>query len=141
MAQHIHKVFATTAAPTSDNPTPPTHPSHIDNPSLPVEYPNGTAWILALCANPTKGFSPCSLLLAHPTSVKSCPNLLATLKEHCYALKTSPALVEILNAGLIAWFQDQPLCTDDFDSEYQPLLQEQACTGWSHFFNCRITKQ
>jgi hypothetical protein len=38
LAQHIHKVFATRTRPPSDNPTPPSHPALIDNPSLPVAY-------------------------------------------------------------------------------------------------------
>jgi hypothetical protein len=38
MAQHVHKVLATTTAPPTDNPTPPTHPSHLNDPSLPVAY-------------------------------------------------------------------------------------------------------
>jgi hypothetical protein len=31
-------VFASTTTPPSDNPTPPSHPAHINDPSLPVAY-------------------------------------------------------------------------------------------------------
>jgi hypothetical protein len=38
MAQKVHKVLTTTTSPPSDNPTPPSHPAHIDDPSLPIAY-------------------------------------------------------------------------------------------------------
>jgi hypothetical protein len=38
LAQKVHKVLTNTTSPPSDNPTPPSHPAHIDNPSLPIAY-------------------------------------------------------------------------------------------------------
>jgi hypothetical protein len=38
LAPKVHKLPTTTTSPPSDNPTPPSHPAHIDDPSLPIAY-------------------------------------------------------------------------------------------------------
>jgi hypothetical protein len=73
--------------------------------------------------------------------VKWQETLLSSLKEQCYALKTSPLLVECLISGITTWFDDRQFPKDDFDLVYQQLISEQAQIGWSQVFQGCLTTQ
>jgi hypothetical protein len=77
----------------------------------------------------------------HQSRRKWRKDLLSSLKERCYTIKTFPHLVDFILDGIWSWFENQTIHPADYPAGYPKLLQQQETIGWIQFFQCPILMQ